>query len=172
MSAIAIIYLLLALLLGLIIGYFIGRNSCAQERETSHIVEKGSVGCQESGAHGASAEGGSAAAGELPVEEGGESEAPKFLPAPREGGKDNLTRIKGIGKKIEEKLNELGIFHFDQIAAWTAKEIAWIDQHLAFPGRVEREEWVEQAKKLAQGEETEFSKRVDAGEVPTSKTEG
>jgi predicted flap endonuclease-1-like 5' DNA nuclease len=94
---------------------------------------------------------------------------PVLLSAPRNGEKDNLTRIKGIGVKIEESLNEIGIYHFDQIAAWNAENIAWADSTLGFPGRAEREQWVTQAKALAAGEETEFSKRVDAGEVSTSK---
>jgi len=96
---------------------------------------------------------------------------PEVLTEPINGEKDNLTRIKGIGNVIEGKLNDLGIFHFEQIAAWTENEIRWVDTHLAFSGRIIREDWIGQAKKLAKGEETEFSKRVDNGEVPTSKAE-
>jgi len=65
----------------------------------------------------------------------------------------------------------LGIFHFEQIASWTKAEQAWIDKYMSFPGRVEREEWVKQAKKLLKGIETEFAKRVKSGDVPTSKTD-
>jgi len=104
---------------------------------------------------------------ETKIEE--EGIAPKLLDAPIDGKKDNLCKIKGIGVKIEEKLNKLGIYHFEQIASWSEKEIAWVDSHLAFKGRIKREGWVEQAKKLARGEETEFSKRVEAGEVISSK---
>jgi NADH-quinone oxidoreductase subunit E len=96
-------------------------------------------------------------------------QAPRLLDAPLNGKKDNLTRIKGIGVKIEGVLNEKGIYHFDQIAEWTEEQIRWVDENIAFPGRVAREQWVEQAKILAAGKETEFSKRVDAGEVSTSK---
>ncbi len=92
-----------------------------------------------------------------------------LLDAPRNGKKDNLTRIKGIGVKIDALLNSIGVYHFDQIAAWTEKEANWIDHQLAFPGRSKRDDWVGQAKLLAEGKETEFSKRVDAGEVATSK---
>ena len=81
---------------------------------------------------------------------------------------DNLTKIKGIGKVIEEKLNKLNIYHFEQIACWTQKDIEMVDKHLSFTGRIIREQWVEQAKILAKGEETEFSKRVEKGEVPSS----
>lgn len=82
---------------------------------------------------------------------------------------DNLCRIKGIGNVIDGKLKALGIYYFDQISKWSEKEISWIDEHLAFKGRVVREKWVEQAELLAKGEETEFSQRVDKGEVESSK---
>ncbi len=92
-----------------------------------------------------------------------------LLKAPRDGKKDNLKRIKGIGDKIEKLLNDTGVYHFDQIAAWSEKEAEWIDHKVSFPGRAKRDDWIGQAKLLAQGKETEFSKRVDAGEVATSK---
>ena len=94
---------------------------------------------------------------------------PEILSGPRNGKSDNLTRIKGVGAKIEEKLNNSGIYHYDQIASWDTDNIEWADETLGFPGRAEREEWVKQAKALASGEATEFSKRVDAGEVTSSK---
>lgn len=81
---------------------------------------------------------------------------------------DDLKRIKGVGQKIEGILHELGIYYFHQIAAWNAENVAWIDGYLKFKGRIERENWIEQAVLLAKGGETEFSKRVDAGEVPSS----
>ena len=92
-----------------------------------------------------------------------------LLDAPRDGKKDNLTRIKGVGIKIDEALNSIGIWHFDQIAAWTEENMVWADRELAFPGRAKRDDWVGQAKLLAKGKETEFSKRVDKGEVASSK---
>ena len=94
---------------------------------------------------------------------------PQTLDKPRAGKKDNLKRIKGIGPKIEGILNKLGIYHFDQIAKWNRKTIAWVDDYLSFKGRIDREEWISQAKLLAKGETTEFSKRVDKGTVPSSK---
>ena len=72
----------------------------------------------------------------------------------------------------ERALNELGIFKFSQIAAWTSANVDWVEDFMSFPGRIEREDWIAQAAKLAEGEETEFSKRVDAGEVESSKDEG
>ncbi|MBV6651365.1 MAG: hypothetical protein KI789_16705 [Hoeflea sp.] len=82
---------------------------------------------------------------------------------------DNLKLIKGIGPAIETKLQAAGITRFAQIAAWTKKEQAEFAEQLSFSGRIEREEWVRQAKVLAKGEKTEFSKRVAKGEVASSK---
>ncbi len=88
------------------------------------------------------------------------------------GEEDDLKRIKGIGPVNETALNALGFYKFSQVAAWTPVNIAWVENELSFPGRVEREDWIAQAKTLAAGEETAFSKRVDAGEVESSKDEG
>jgi predicted flap endonuclease-1-like 5' DNA nuclease len=71
---------------------------------------------------------------------------PLLLDAPRGGKADDLSSIKGIGPKILDLLSSLGIYHFDQIAAWTPDDIAWIEAKLDFRGRVTREKWVEQAK--------------------------
>ena len=73
---------------------------------------------------------------------------PLSLDAPREGGPDDLKRIGGVGPKIEGILNDLGIFHFDQVASWSNEEAAWIDSYLRFQGRVQREKWVDQAASL------------------------
>ncbi len=91
---------------------------------------------------------------------------PTFLSAAREGGPDDLKQIKGVGPKLEKTLHEMGIYHFDQIAEWGPKEQAWMDDNLAgFKGRATRDEWVPQAKTLAAGGTTEFSKKVDKGNV-------
>lgn len=91
--------------------------------------------------------------------EGIEGERPSMLSAPRNGLPDDLKEISGIGLKIEEALNELGIFHFDQIAKWTPENVKWIDNYLVFKGRVERENWIGQAKLLAVGGSTDFSRK-------------
>lgn len=93
---------------------------------------------------------------------------PAGLASPRGGVADDLKRIKGIGKVNEGKLNDLGVYHFDQIAAWSRPEVRWVGTYLAFPGRIDRENWLAQARILASGADTEFSKRVDAGEVASS----
>lgn len=90
---------------------------------------------------------------------------PALLEEARDGAPDDLKRIKGVGAKIEEILHDLGVYHFDQIAAWTERETAWVDARLRFRGRISRDDWVGQAKTLAAGGETEFSKKVDKGGV-------
>jgi predicted flap endonuclease-1-like 5' DNA nuclease len=95
-----------------------------------------------------------------------EGTKPATLTEAREGGPDNLKEIKGVGPKLEKLLHSMGFYHFDQIANWTAEEEAWVNANLeGFKGRVSRDNWVEQAKILASGGETEFSKRVDKGDV-------
>jgi len=95
-----------------------------------------------------------------------EGAKPATLSAARDGKPDDLKKVKGIGPKMEVMCNELGFYHFDQIAAWTDEEVAWVDANLkGFKGRVTRDDWVGQAKLLATGGETEFSKRVDKGSV-------
>ncbi len=94
-----------------------------------------------------------------------EEQAPEILTAAREGGADDLKQIKGVGPKLEQTLNELGFYHFDQIAVWTEAQVAWVDNRLSFKGRIERDGWIDQSKKLAAGEATEFSKKVAKGGV-------
>ncbi len=78
---------------------------------------------------------------------------PATLAAARDGGPDDLKKIKGVGPKLEKLLHELGFFHFDQVAAWTDAEVAWVDENLeGFKGRVSRDNWVVQARTLAEGQ--------------------
>ncbi|MGB3418712.1 MAG: ATP-binding cassette domain-containing protein [Mesorhizobium sp.] len=70
------------------------------------------------------------------------------LAAPRGGRSDDLLAIKGIGPVNLKKLNEHGIFHFDQIAAWKKADIEAAEAYLAFDGRIAREDWIGQAKAL------------------------
>lgn len=72
---------------------------------------------------------------------------PKGLKAPRKGKADDLKLIEGIGPKMEERLNDWGVFHYDQIAAWGAEEVAFADNNVPrFKGRCTRDKWVAQAK--------------------------
>jgi len=84
---------------------------------------------------------------EIP-EEKEEAEKPELLDAPREDTKDALTQIKGIGPKVEEKLNEAGIYHFEQIANWSESNIQWLEIHTTFAHRAKKDLWVNQAKAL------------------------
>lgn len=91
---------------------------------------------------------------------------PEGLDGAREGGADDLKKIKGVGPKLEKLLNSMGFYHFDQIAGWTDAEIAWVDANLeGFRGRVTRDAWVSQARTLSEGGETAFSEKVDKGGV-------
>ena len=69
------------------------------------------------------------------------ADKPKSLTKARGGKPDDLKLIKGVGPKLEALCNKLGFYHFDQIASWTEKEIAWVDDNLeGFKGRVRSEE--------------------------------
>ena len=85
------------------------------------------------------------------------------------GYSDDLKRVRGIGVLIEKRLNSLGITSYDQIANWTNADVDRISQTLDFKGRIERESWIEQARILSSGGDTEFSRRVDKGDVETSR---
>ena len=143
------VYLSLAILLGIVIGYFLGKNNCPRNRpqiitkkETIPIIKKDS----------------------------NKTKIPTLLSQPREGDKDNLQLIKGVGPVLERVLNQTGIYHFDQIANLTPQEIAWLNTSIAFPGRIEREDWIAQAKSLYNGVATEYSKRVKSKELKIKKS--
>lgn len=80
-----------------------------------------------------------------------EAAAPEFLSAPRGGKADDLKLIRGIGPRLERLLNEVGVWHFDQIAAWRARDIALVDEKMTgFHGRITRDEWVRQAREIVE----------------------
>jgi predicted flap endonuclease-1-like 5' DNA nuclease len=87
----------------------------------------------------------------------------------RSGPPQDLKRIRGIGVLIEKRLNAVQIVTYEQIANWTAEDIERVSRMLDFKGRIERENWVEQARILACGGATEFSRRVDRGDVETGR---
>ena len=85
------------------------------------------------------------------AEEAAQAERPAVEPA--SGEPDDLTRIKGVGPKLQAMLRNLGVTRYEQIAAWTPADIAAIDPHLgAFQGRIVRDGWTEQARYLAAGD--------------------
>jgi NADH-quinone oxidoreductase subunit E len=71
---------------------------------------------------------------------------------------DDLKMISGVGPRLEILLHELGIYTFAQVAAWKKAERDWVDSYMKFGGRIERDDWVKQAKALAKGGEAEYIK--------------
>ncbi|BDA84447.1 hypothetical protein Sa4125_19890 [Aureimonas sp. SA4125] len=111
---------------------------------TDHFEAKDDAG-QAAGSAGSTLE------GDGPQQAG---EKPGGLLALADGQKDDLKVIRGIGPVIESKLNDLGVFHFRQIAAWTPMNLVWIDNFLNFRGRAIRENWIRQAGLLVARAET------------------
>ena len=73
---------------------------------------------------------------------------PRTMKAPRKRGADDLKLMLGVGPKLENALNRLGIYHFDQISKLSDAEVEWVDKHLKLNGRLRRDNWMEQATKL------------------------
>lgn len=121
----------------------------------SHLAETGAQGFSGADSTPSSSESDNQVGGS----QDSEGVRPEGLSAPHGGLADDLKKISGVGPKLESTLNELGIFHFSQIAEFSPEHVAWVDQYLRFKGRIEREKWIEQAKVLAAGGETEFSRR-------------
>jgi len=88
-------------------------------------------------------------AAEAPPEEELPEVAPAFvgIDAPR-GEADDLKRITGISPKLEQSLNDLGVYHFWQLSDLDANAVAALDTALKVNGRVARDNWVTQAKKF------------------------
>lgn len=85
---------------------------------------------------------------------------PPGLSAPRDGLPDDLTKIRGVGEKLERLCNDLGFWHYEQIAAWTPRQVEWVDDNLeGFKGRVTRDDWVGQARALAHNDLPTFRRR-------------
>ena len=89
-------------------------------------------------------------------------------PPPAPSGVQDLKRIRLIDAGIESKLNTLGVERYDQIAAWTREDVKRVGQALGLKGRINQENWIEQALILAKGGETHYSARRARGEAPTA----
>lgn len=83
---------------------------------------------------------------------------PQRLTKPKGGKADDLKLISGVGPKLEGTLNGLGFWHFEQIAKWKKADVSIVDNELSFKGRIERDDWIKQAKALAKGGEEEYIK--------------
>ena len=98
---------------------------------------------------------------------------PELLKKPRNGTADELTLISGIGKAIQDKLFKLGIFHYDQLADLNEVQTDWLNRNIGFAGRLERENWGAQAKKLmaksATAPSTAAKRTVKKATKPTTK---
>lgn len=134
------------------------KPAAKQAAEASKLAEKSGVKPEKSKHKSSTAT--------IPVGEPSAEVKPETLPKAREEGADDLKLLKGVGPKLEQKLNELGFYHFDQVADWGDAEMAWVDSRLKFKGRILRDGWVEQAKKLAAGDGTAFAKRTNEDGVP------
>ena len=152
-------WILAAFILGLLVGWWLcGRCRCNGEKTVEQNTGVAAVAAEEAPTPVANVV---ADTEEVIVEDNWQPSG--FSERPTDA--DELKRIKGIGPVIEKTLNELGIYQFKQIAEFNRDNVAWVDKYISFPGRIDREEWVSQAKELAEGKETEFSKRVDKGEM-------
>ncbi|MEM9106152.1 MAG: NADH-quinone oxidoreductase subunit NuoE [Pseudomonadota bacterium] len=93
-----------------------------------------------------------------PAEPAAEQSATKPAAMDEPADKDNLRLLSGVGPKIEGILHSIGVYKFEQIAAWTEPERAWVDGFLKFKGRIDRENWVGQADALARGGPEEYER--------------
>lgn len=130
--------LLVAFLIGCVIGYFARR-----------IIAPAGATANASAPPPASSATGAASVSTAPAKKPAASKS-SAKPA-KSDGKDDLKKISGVGPRIEEKLNGMGVTTYAQIAAWTTADVKHIDETLSFRGRIDREKWIIQAKKLAKG---------------------
>ncbi len=119
----------------------------------TEILEKGA---DKSGVMAAIGAGSAAAAGPASAPKKAAKKAAPKKPAPKAAkaaasGGDDLKQLSGVGPALEKKLHAAGVTTFAQIAAWTDEDVAAMDEKLSFKGRITREGWIEQARKLAKG---------------------
>jgi len=124
-------------------------NGAAKPKKPA--APKAAAPAQEAAPAKAEAPQAAALAGPAPTEPAGAGGKLLLYASPPAEGADDLKKISGVGPKLEKLLNSLGIYTFDQVAAWSADDVAWVDARLTFKGRIERDDWMSQAKKLAAG---------------------
>lgn len=158
-ASLIVVNLCIAAFIGLLIGFFLGRAT--KDSYTPPIDNTESLD------DGASLKPNARRSNINPIFKKNSSvdNKPLILARPRQSGKDNLKKIKGINSKIEEDLNHIGIFHFDQIAKWTSKNADWVEEFLQLPGCVKKYQWVDQARILSSGKQTVYSQKVEDNEI-------
>ncbi len=114
---------------------------------------------------------GSQIAPELTAAAAAAAAAMVLRPATSVSGRDDLKRIKGIGPELEGKLNDAGVRRYSEIADWSPTDVARMNGLIGHDGRVQHENWIEQAQILAKGSETAFSRRMDRREVADGRAE-
>ena len=77
------------------------------------------------------------------------ADTPKKAAPKKAAGGDDLKQLSGVGPALEKKLHEAGVTTFEQIAGWKKADVEEMDEKLSFKGRIEREDWIAQAKNLA-----------------------
>jgi len=157
-ASLIVVNLLIASFIGMIIGYLLGKNSGSNykpSKDDNNTDDKVDVKSKTS-------------VNPIFRKNSSVDNKPLILSSPRPSGKDKLVKIKGIDEKVEKDLNKLGIFHFNQIAAWSNKNCDWIEEFLLLPGCAKKNQWIEQAKILESGKETVYSQKVEKVEVDVS----
>jgi predicted flap endonuclease-1-like 5' DNA nuclease len=144
--------LVIAGIIGFIIGYLIGKNKGLPKIESIRNEEKKDDFKNEKIKHPIN-----------PVfkKNSAIDFKPLILTTPKLSGKDSLIKIKGIDERIENALNNLGIYHFDQISKWSNKNCEWVEEFLLLPGIARSNKWVEQAKILLSGNDTTYSLQLE-----------
>lgn len=159
-ASLIVVNLLIAAFLGLIIGFFLGRAS--KSSYTPPVDNTESINVDENNNPTVNKK---PSLNPIFRKNSSVDNKPLILSSPRQSGKDNLTKIKGINLQIETELNTLGIFHFDQIAKWTNKNCDWVEEFLQLPGCAKKYQWIDQARILESGKETVYSQKVENNEV-------
>ena len=154
-ASLIVVNLVIAAFIGMIIGYLLGKSSGSTYRPSNNKNIKDDVVNIKS----------KSSVNPIFRKNSSVDNKPLILSSPRPSGKDKLIKIKGIDSKVEENLNKLGIFHFNQIAAWSNKNCDWIEEFLSLPSCAKKNQWVEQAKILETGKQTVYSQKIENGEV-------
>lgn len=155
-ASLIVINLIVAAIIGFIIGFIVGKNSFPRIKSIESDNKLDELKKEDKPKHPIN-----------PIfkKNSAIDNKPLILTSPKLVGRDSLIKIKGITTKIESDLNNLGIYHFDQIAKWSTKNCEWIEEFLLLPKIVRGNQWVEQAKVLTSGRDTEYSLRVSNGEI-------